>query len=127
MAAPASACRASLSFPGAETGREGKGEKVGVELRDFVGKQRREGRQPSPRALTGGGTFGSGAGLRAGAAPSPRQPQDRGKMSTESGRDAARVVFRALPQKTFSCLQDRNIAERLLKWWGELPLRDASV
>ncbi|XP_021385077.1 cilia- and flagella-associated protein 300 [Lonchura striata] len=31
-------------------------------------------------------------------------------------RGAARLAFRALPQKTFSCLQDRDIAGRLLKW-----------
>lgn len=48
-------------------------------------------------------------------------------MSAEGGRGAARFVFRALPQKTFSCLQDRDIADRLLKWWGERLLRDASV
>ncbi|XP_066426774.1 cilia- and flagella-associated protein 300 isoform X1 [Molothrus aeneus] len=37
-------------------------------------------------------------------------------MSAEGGRGAGQVVFRALPQKTFSCLQDRDIADRLLKW-----------
>ncbi|XP_068871035.1 cilia- and flagella-associated protein 300 isoform X3 [Aphelocoma coerulescens] len=37
-------------------------------------------------------------------------------MSAEGGRGAARFVFRALPQKSFSCLQDRDIADRLLKW-----------
>ncbi|XP_027763750.1 cilia- and flagella-associated protein 300 isoform X1 [Empidonax traillii] len=37
-------------------------------------------------------------------------------MSAAARRGGAGFVFRALPQKSFSCLQDRDIGDRLLKW-----------
>lgn len=39
-------------------------------------------------------------------------------MSAGERRGAAGFAFRPLPQKAFPCLQDRDIQERLLKWWG---------
>lgn len=85
MAAPASACGASLSFPGAETGREGRGEKVGVEWRDFVSKQRRGKRAGESAGPPGRRNARSGAGPSAGAALSPRQPRAAGRCPRSGG------------------------------------------
>lgn len=53
------------------------------------------------------------------AAPFPRQPA--GKMSAGDRRCGQAFAFRALPQKTFSFLEDREIGDRLLKWWEGEP------
>lgn len=63
------------------------------------------------------------------AAPFPRQPPRRRrpwKMSAGDRRCVAGFVFRSLPQKAFPCLEDRDVQDRLLKWWeGEIPLQEA--
>lgn len=38
-------------------------------------------------------------------------------MAAGERRGAAGFAFRPLPQKAFPCLQDRDVRERLLKWW----------
>ncbi|OXB71057.1 UNVERIFIED_CONTAM: hypothetical protein H355_001719, partial [Colinus virginianus] len=38
-------------------------------------------------------------------------------MAAGERRGTAGFAFRPLPQKTFPCLQDRDVRERLLKWW----------
>lgn len=47
-------------------------------------------------------------------------------MSAGDLRCAAGFTFRPLPQKAFPCLEDKDIRDRLLKWWeGESPLQEA--
>lgn len=46
-------------------------------------------------------------------------------MSGGERRSAAGFAFRSLPQKAFPSLEDRDIRDRLRKWWeGGSPLRE---
>lgn len=68
----------------------------------------------------GRGRGGSARRSTARVAPFPRQPPSGhrlGKMSAGGRRCAAGFAFRSLPQKAFPCLEDRDIRDRLLKWW----------
>lgn len=47
-------------------------------------------------------------------------------MAAGERQGSAGFAFRLLPQKAFPCLQNRDIQDRLLKWWAwgsPLPLR----